>query len=348
MTKHKPSDTRREALYGEMNALLSAGVDFSNAFALLIDAEERGAVRTLLEELYARVAEGSTLQRAMIECGAFPPLDCGVVDIGEQTGRLPEALEFLADYYRKRAAQRRMVSSALTYPTVVLCTAAAVTAFMLTVVVPMFEQVYARMGGELPALTRFVTALAARFPTYAAIVAAAAIIAAVAYRRLRNDDRARGAAGAILLKLPAAGDMIRKNNQARICKLLDLLCSSGVPLLTGVEMIAEAVEFYPYRRSLTLMARMLEQGVSFSDAMTKFPDLYGRRLAALVRVGEQTNRLREMLRRQGEALTDELEHAIRRTGAVAEPALILLVGILVAVILISMYLPMFKLGGIMG
>ena len=158
------TDSRRETFYGELNALLGAGVDFSNAFALLIEAEERGAVRAMLERLYARIVEGCSLRRAMSESGAFPPLDCGVVDIGEQTGRLAEALEFLAEYYRKRAALRRMVSSAVSYPIVVLCMAIAVTAFMLTVVVPMFEQVYARMGGELPMLTRRIIAFADAFP----------------------------------------------------------------------------------------------------------------------------------------------------------------------------------------
>lgn len=230
----------------------------------------------------------------------------------------------------------------------VLCTAVAVTAFMLTVVVPMFEQVYARMGGELPALTRGIIAFAGRFPSYMLAAGAAAAAAIVMLRRYRNDERWQRFAGALLLRLPVAGGIIRKDNQARICKLLDLLCSSGIPLLTGVETISRTVEFYPYRRSLALSARMLEQGVPFSDALAHFPELYERRLTALVCVGEQTNRLPAMLRRQGDALTDELEHAIRRMGSVAEPVLILLVGILVAVILVAMYLPMFKLGGIMG
>lgn len=92
----------------------------------------------------------------------------------------------------------------------------------------------------------------------------------------------------------------------------------------------------------------LERGDAFADALARFPALYDRKLIALIRVGEQTNRLPEMLRRQGESLTEELEYAIRRLGAMLEPALILCVGILVALILIAMYLPMFSLGGILG
>ena len=96
------------------------------------------------------------------------------------------------------------------------------------------------------------------------------------------------------------------------------------------------------------LPQVVRRGDAFAETLARFPDLYDRKLTALVRVGEQTNRLPEMLRRQGEALTEELEYAIRRMGAMLEPALILLVGILVAVILIAMYMPMFSLGGIMG
>ena len=145
-----------------------------------------------------------------------------------------------------------------------------------------------------------------------------------------------------------AGEIIRKNMQAQCCKLLDLLCAAGVPLLAGVGMLREVIGFHPYRKSFDEIARRLERGDAFAETLARFPDLYDRKLTALVRVGEQTNRLPEMLRRQGETLTEELEYAIRRMGAMLEPALILLVGILVAVILIAMYMPMFSLGGIMG
>ena len=348
MTKRKLSDQRREAIYAELSALLGAGVDFSNAFAMMIDAEENGAAKTLLQELYARVAEGSTLQHAMRQCGLFPPIDCGVVDIGEQTGRLNEALEFLTEYYRKTAERRRMISDALTYPIVVMCTAAAVTAFMLAVVVPMFEQVYARMGGELPAMTKGIIGIADRLPACAATAAALIAAAAAAYGRNRNDENVRRITGAVMLKIPVAGKIIRLNNQARICKMIDLTCEAGIPLLAGLEMTARAVEFHQYRASLEKMARMIEQGTQLSDALATFPELYDRKLTALVRIGEQTNRIRMMIGRQGEAISRELEQTIKRCGAIAEPALILLVGILVATILIAMYLPMFRLGGIMG
>ena len=146
--KSKITDARREVFYAELHALLTAGLDFSYAFALLIEGEREARMKGLLKRLFDDVVGGAALWQAMERSGAFRPLDCGVVRIGEQTGRLPDTLDFLRDYYRKRTAQRPMVSSAVSYPLVILCTALAVMAFMLTVIVPMFEQVYARIGGN--------------------------------------------------------------------------------------------------------------------------------------------------------------------------------------------------------
>ncbi len=346
--KSKITDARREVFYAELHALLTAGLDFSHAFALLIEGEREVRMKGLLKRLFDDVVGGAALWQAMQRSGTFRPLDCGVVRIGEQTGRLPDTLDFLRDYYRKRTAQRRMVSSAVSYPLVILCTALAVVAFMLAVIVPMFEQVYARMGGELPALTRGIIALSKSFPAYAVGIAAAGVSAYVILYANRNRKAVQRWISELLLRLPVAGAIIRKNHQAQFCRLLYLLCMSGVPLLTGVGMLSDVIAFYPYRQSFAAICRGLEHGELFSACVARFPALYDRKLTALIRVGEETNRLPEMLRRQGEALTEELEFRIKRMGALLEPALIMLVGLLVAVILISMYMPMFRLGGIMG
>ena len=231
--KSKITDARREVFYAELHALLTAGLDFSHAFALLIEGEREMRMKGLLKRLFDDVVGGSALWQAMERSGTFRPLDCGVVRIGEQTGRLPDTLDFLRDYYRKRAAQRRMVASAVNYPVVILAVAAAVVAFMLSVVVPMFEEVYARMGGELPALTRGIIALSKAFPVYAAVAVIAGGGLYLLYRANRQREEVQRWRAAILLRLPVAGEIIRKNMQAQCCKLLDLLCAAGCLLYTS-------------------------------------------------------------------------------------------------------------------
>ncbi len=341
-------EAKKELLFSELLSLLSSGLDFSHAFRLLIGQESEGSVKTLLEKLYGQVVSGSPLWQALERSGKFATLDCGVVRIGEETGRLAEALEFLSDYYHKRIAQRRMVSSAVSYPIIILCTAVVVVTFMLAFIVPMFEQVYSRMGGELPAMTKSIIALSRNFPAYMAVILSVVLLVALLlYSMRRNEEIQRGMAY-VLLRLPLAGSILKKNYQAHFCKLLYLLTSSGVPLLHGITMLRSIITFYPYRQSLGSVADGLARGKLFSAGLECYPSLYEKRLTTLLRVGEETNRLPQMLQKQGDDLTRELEYKLKQLGAMLEPILILIVGILVAVILISMYLPMFKLGGVMG
>lgn len=347
-TKQPLQDARKEAMFAELHSLLSSGLDFSRSFSLLIEGERNAAGRALLTELYRSVVRGESLGRAFERSERFAPLDCGVLRIGEETGRLDEALAFLADYYGKRIAQRRMVSGAVSYPLIILFTAVVVVIFMVLVIVPMFEQVYSRMGGELPAMTRWTISLSKAFPAYLAVTVFMALGGWFWWRTFGGRPGVQRMAGNLLLRMPLLGDTLRKNMQARFCKLLCLLASSGVPLLQGIDMLRGIITFHPYRTSFAEIVRELEQGSCLSDAMERFGRIYDRRLVVLLRVGEQTGRLPEMLRREGDVLTGELEHRLRSLGGMLEPILILLVGLLVAVILISMYLPMFRLGGIMG
>lgn len=340
-------DTHKERLFSELHSLLSSGLDFSHAFGLLIDGEGDKNIQAVLRRLYRDVVAGSSLWQALEGCGKFSALDCGVVRIGEETGRLAESLSFLVDYYHKRIAQARMVWSAVSYPLIILAMAIIVVVFMLAVIVPMFEQVYSRMGGELPAMTRWIIALSGRFPAIAAVLAFAAAGTGALLYFSRESAAVRSAASRLVLAVPILGSIVCKNNQASFCKLLYLLTSSGVPLLTGIVMLRSIIRFHPYQCSLDAIARGLERGESFSSNLEKFPRLYERRLSTLLRVGEETGRLPQMLLRQGEELTKELEHRLGSLGTFLEPALILFVGTLVAIILISMYLPMFSLGDIL-
>lgn len=347
-TTNKLKDSRREVLYGELHALLTAGIDFSHAFVLLIDGEEDRSLRGLLERLYAKIVGGGTLCQAMKECGSFSSMECGVVRIGEETGRLAESLDFLRDFYHKSAEHKRMVSSAVSYPLVILGMAVVVVIFMLAVIVPMFEQVYARMGGELPALTQWIIGLSKSFPLYGTVILLAVATAGGLLYRFRHDERVRARSATFILRIPVVGGIVRRHYQSHFCKLLYLLSSSGVPLLEGITMLPEVITFYPYQQSFARIGSGLEQGESFAANVGRYPGLYDRKLAALIRVGEETNRLPEMLSNQADALTHDLEYRIRQLGSMLEPVLILFVGVLVAVILISMYMPMFRLGGIMG
>lgn len=305
-------------------------------------------MRAVLQSLYDGVVRGSLLWQAVEANGRFTNLDHGVIRIGEETGRLTESLEFLSAYYRKRTEQARMVGSALRYPLIVLGIAVVVVIFMMAVIVPMFEQVYTRMGGELPGITQKIISISQSFPVWGTVAALLFFGAAAAWYAFRDTDAVRSAATSLLMRSPFAGGIVRKNQQSHFCKLLYLLTGAGVPLLHGVEMLRSIITFYPFQRSFDAICEGLRRGEPLSAGLAQFPNLYEKKLVTLIRVGEETNRLPAMFRRQGDELTRELEYSLQKLGSVLEPVLVFFVGGLVAVILISMYMPMFKLGGIMS
>lgn len=340
--------TDKEQIFAQMNSLLSSGLDFANAFELLIQTEERPNVRVLLKKLFAQVVNGLALCDAMFLSSSFTALDVGVIRIGEQTGRLNESLQFLSDYYRAKIAQQRMIRSAVSYPLIILTTAVVVVIFMLLVIVPMFEQVYSRMGSELPLLTEWIIRFSKAFPLWASIFGFLIISVCMLLYRSRDRDDVRRVIASCILRVPIVGQIVRLRTQSHFCKLLYLLIGSGVPLLSAMEMLPSIITLYPYQKSFIAIGKGLCRGDMFCETLTKYPELYGKKLTTLLLVGERTNRLPEMLLREGKALGEELEYRIGQLGSILEPVLILLVGCLVAVVLISMYLPMFKLGGVMG
>lgn len=337
-------DARKEVFFSELSSLLASGLDFSRSFLLLTEGEENGRVKEILSSVHRSVVEGNALWQALAGNGDFTALDRGVVRIGEETGRLSEALSFLAGYYRKRIARQRMISGAVSYPAIVLCTAVIVLVFMILVVVPMFEQVYARMGGELPAMTRAMISFSRSFPYWLGGIATIGLGGVLFFRCFGQHPQVQSAVSAFLLRMPLIGGLIRQNCEARFCSLLWLLNSSGVPLLRSIGLLEGIISFYPYRRSFASIARELNRGMLFSAALSLFPRLYDRKLVMLLRVGEETNRLGDMLLRQGEELSQRLEHGLKQAGNLLEPILVLGVGALVAAVLIAMYLPMFRLG----
>lgn len=344
--KQRLKPARKELFFSELHSLLASGIDFSRAFRLLITSEENTMVKSTINDIYQRVVAGASLGSAMQASGAFSALDCGVIRIGEEAGRLDETLMFLSEYYHKKIEQRRIVISSVSYPVIILITALIVVIFMMMVVVPMFEQVYTRMGGELPWLTQQIIALSSMSGVIVSVLGALVLGCGAVIYIYRNNRSFKRISSDILLRTPILGYVYRKSSQANFCKLLYLLSSSGVPLIRSLQLLRNIINFYPYQQSFDQIALAIERGESFASNLEKYPRLYDVRLSTLLLVGEETNRLPEMLLKQGTEITSELEYTLRQIGSMLEPILILFVGTIVAVILIAMYLPMFSLGNV--
>ncbi len=346
MTTNRLSNSKREMFFSELESYLSAGLDFNNAFTMLIDSERDKKMCAILTTLYESVVRGDTLADAMIDCGYFSPLDCGVIRIGEQTGQLAASLLFLSEYYNSVIARKRILVNALSYPLIIITAAVIVMVFMLAVIVPMFEQVYSRMGGEMPAITKMVIALSENFKWWLLTIFLIVAPVVVWFKVREKDDSVRKIKDNTLLRLPVIGKMVRKSIEVRFCVLLHLLYSSGVPLLKAIEMLRDIITLYPYQKSFDDIALGLTRGETIKSVMERYDKIYNRKLIVLLGVGEETNKLDIMLKKQGEDIGKELEYELKQLGSMLEPILIIVVGAIVAFILIAMYMPMFNLGNV--
>lgn len=340
---YRLNDRKKLMFFSQLQVLLRSGLGFSRSFALVIDgAESRD--REILSSVFDSVIGGKSLWEAMNTEKSFSRLDSGVIRIGEETGRLHDALDFLSGYYTKKEEQRRMIINALSYPTITLCVAAAVLIFMLMVVVPMFRQVYARMGSELPGITEAIIRFSEAAPAFLTCLAVSAAVLFMARRILRDSDKYQKLASSVILNLPIAGELVKRYHVSRFCSLMHLMVSSGIPVLQSLRLLSGIMTFYPFAESIRHICKTIEKGGGIADGISEREYLYGKKFTVLIRSGEETGALERMFRSQAEDTTAELEFGIRQMNSILEPVLILCIGAIVAFVLIAMYMPMFKLG----
>lgn len=341
------SSKDKKWFFAQLDTLLRSGLDFSRAFSLLTECAS-GKGKVMCDRLFHRIVSGSTLAQAMSYEPEFSQMDRSVVRIGEETGRLADALSFLSSYYEKKESRRRMIVGALSYPLITLGVAVVVLAFMLLVVVPMFEQVYDRMGGELPEMTRWVVSFSKAAPAVLTVLAAVVLSLWLIRKFYGKTERYRAVTSSAVLRLPVVGSLVCKYNSAKFCRIFHLLVSADVPVLGALDLLRGIMDFHPFCLSIDSAVSSIGKGGTLSDGLSAYSSLYGKRLLVLMKVGEETGNLPRQLQFQADTLDAELEYEINQLNTIAQPLLILCIGAIVAFVLIAMYMPMFRLGMTIG
>ena len=327
----------------ELSLLLHAGVGLGDGLALLSEEEQEGTYRTLLERMARCVEEGAMLSTAFEEAGCFPVYVTGLIGVGERVGRTEEVLASLARYYEEREAMDRRVRSALTYPAILLMLMLVVIMVLLTKVLPVFDEVYASLGGRLTGvaggLLLLGNALDAAMPVLCAVLAAAAVL--VALFSLHDGFRAK----VLTLWRQKQGDkgVSRKLNDARFAQALAMGLSSGLPLEEAVEMAASLLKDVPQAVSRCEKCRdLLEQGESLSKALGEtglLPAASCRLLTLGIRGGSGDEVMEEIAQR----LSEDAQLALESKVSKVEPALVLVTSVLVGAILLSVMLPLMNI-----
>ena len=336
------SDKKKEEFYLEFSTLLLSGIDIRTAFDLILVDQKKNRETKVFTEIKENVVKGASLSHAIQQSNKFSTYEFQSVRIGEETGKLGEILKELALYYKSKISQRRKIISALTYPIIVLCTSLGAVFFMLKFVVPMFADVFTRFGGELPWITAFILKISSFIDsTFVWGLLSIAIIFIFLYNS-RKKLWYRKWSSRIILKLPVAGEIVRKIHLARFANTMRLLVGTNTPLLQAIQLIEQMTDFYPIQQSLRQTEQSIMRGKSLHQSLEAF-DFYPAKFIQLVRVGEEVNRLEFFFEKIANQLTEEVEYRTSTISTVLEPLIIIFLGLVVGLILIAMYLPMFQM-----
>ncbi len=323
----------------QLATLTQSGLPLDQALAAVGEQADDPRAAKLAASLRAHVTTGESLTAALARYPrAFSPLYRGLVSAGSETGRLPEVLASLADYLEAREALRQKVILALIYPAVVTVIAFAVIAVLLAYVVPQVVAVYQQSRQTLPWLTQALIATSAFFRAtfWLWVVLVAAGMLGLVWARRRPALRERW--DHALLRLPIVGRLVRSLDAARFASTLSILVGSGAPLLRSLEAAADVVRTIPMAAAARRASALVREGVALSRALREqnvFPPV----LLHLVASGEQSGRLAPLLARAAEELERDAERRLAWLAALLQPALIVVMGAIVLVLVLAIMLP---------
>lgn len=334
---------RALALTTRQLATLISVSPIEEALRTLAAQEESPRLQAILSGVHGRVLEGRRLSDAMAAQGsAFPPLYRAMVSAGESSGALQPILERLADGLEREEQVRGKVITALVYPIVLAIVALGVVAALMTFVVPKVVEQFDSMGQTLPLLTRIVIALsdAMRLGGWAALLVLVCLIAAAGLA-LRNPA-VRLRADTALLGLPLIGRLIRDLHGARMARTLATMTAAGLPVLEGLTITASTIENRRLRRATETMADAVREGGGLSAAMRR-ADVFPPILVTMTQSGEASGKLEPMLERAADYLEREFSTFTAVMLSLLEPAIIVVMGGVVALIVLSILLPILQI-----
>ena len=337
-------DSKRVAIFTrQFSVMLDAGLPLVQCLEILGEQEENRRFREAIQQVRSDVEQGSSLADAMRKHpAAFNNLYTNMIAAGEAGGILDIILQRLATYIEKVVKLNAQVKSALMYPVSLIVVACLVVAIILWKVIPVFAQLFAGLGSELPFLTRMVVGASnflGRYFIFVLIGIAGIYFAVSKYHKTYAGARV---IDGMLLKIPAIGMLLRKIAVARFCRTLATLTSSGVPILDGLEITAKTAGNAIIEDAVMAVRKSVEEGKTISGPLAEtkvFPAM----VVQMINVGEQTGALDQMLSKIADFYEEEVDTAVAGLMKLLEPLMIAFLGTVIGTIVAAMYLSMYAI-----
>lgn len=327
----------------QFSVMLDAGLPLVQCLEILGSQEENAAFAQIINEVRSDVESGMSIAESMKKHPkAFDNLYVNMVAAGEAGGILDVILQRLSAYIEKAVKLQSQVKSALMYPVAVIVIAALVVFIILWKVIPVFAQLFAGLGGEMPMLTRAVIAASNFVGRYAIFMLPVVVAGFIAIKRYHKTYRGRRVLDGLMLKIPIIGMLLRKIAVARFCRTLATLTASGVPILDGLEITAKTSGNAIIEDAVMAVRKSVEEGKTVSEPLAEtkvFPAM----VVQMINVGEQTGALDQMLSKIADFYEDEVDTAVEGMMKLIEPLMITVLGAVIGTIVAAMYLPLYSI-----
>ncbi|MGH9476918.1 MAG: type II secretion system F family protein [Terriglobales bacterium] len=323
--------------------LIKAGLPILRSLDLLRTRAQDENLASMLARVYTRVQAGDLLSRAWAQEASVPEIYTTTLLAGERSGNLEEVLQRFVQYQRMALSLKRKLTSSLVYPAFLMCVVVAVVTFLVTYVVPQFAALYASLNATLPTITIVVLHIGLAVQHDAVYIAIIFLAVVLAFLYGGRREGVKRFLDGMALKVPLLGDLYWKYQVAMLCRTLSTLLLGGLPVVQALETAASALRSPRLRAGLATTVREVREGKTIASGLgghRVVPSL----AVEMIEVGEATGALPQMLASVAEFFDEDLSNSMTALLQLIEPVILLFVGAVVALILISLYLPIFTLG----
>ncbi|MCK5884548.1 MAG: type II secretion system F family protein [Bacteriovoracaceae bacterium] len=328
----------------QLATMVNAGVPLLQSLEILYKQEKHPVLKRTVKNITTNVGEGKTLAESMMLEQGFDKLYCNMVKAGETGGILDTILGKLADHMDKQQKTISQIKAAMMYPALISVVGAVVVWGMLTFVVPQFSDMLISNGQELPAITQFVVNVSDFLNEYLMYMIPSIVFIAIFLKAYIGTPQGKMAYDHFSMKLPLFGGIVIKGNLSSFTRTLSTMLTSGIPLINALDICIETLDNSVISNDIREVKKLVVEGKTMSEPLSKI-EYFPAMVTQMVRVGEQTGGLDDMLLKVSEVFEDEVETLITGMTKLVEPLILVVLGGIVGVILIAMYLPMFMSAG---
>jgi len=332
----------------QFSTMIDAGLPIIQCLDILFSQQANATFKKMLKDIKESVEGGATLAEALKKFPKqFDDLFVNMIAAGEAGGILDAILRRLAAYMEKAAKLKAQVKGAMTYPIVTLIIAIVVLAVILVFVIPVFQEMFADFGGELPTPTKIVVAASEMAKSKILYIIVGLVLFIIAYKKFSSTEKGRDVVDDLLLKLPVFGELLRKVAVAKFTRTMGTMLASGVAILEALDIVAKTAGNRTVEKAIYSVRAGIAEGRTMADPLQEsgvFPPM----VCQMIGVGESTGALDAMLEKIADFYDEEVDQAVDNLTSLIEPFMLVFLGVTIGGLVVAMYLPIFKMAGAIG